>query len=525
MTVTLLQGTYTPYTHAHAGRTPRDATDQRPALPARSLRYFLRLGKRQRMLPSLPLAADPKALALRRKAQWTTTGARSIKGVETPRKVETTEEQGGWRWRALEQPDRQTIGHLRETGSARSSSRRCSHGEHGEAERVEFPRACVLARTVLGAKIMTSTSTLWVFGLCVAALLVPPLGLAQITATPGTPNTVGPIPTVDTTFPLSFEKNQGQSEAAVQFLARGAGYTVFLTATEAVLTLRQPPEADVRQPPAPRLLSTAKSQRSTIRIQLVGGNQHSRVSGEGELPGRVNHLHGDNPQHWRTNIPTYAQVRYDAVYPGIDLLYYGTAHHLESDFVVAPGANPSVIRLAFTVLGEAQGHPSLTIAATGALVLTTSRGEVHMQLPQIYQEIRGKRQRVSGHYVLYDREGGDPTYPLPEIGFAIAAYDPAHPLVIDPICIYATYLGGKSNERAWGMAVDAAGSAYVTGEVVSPDFPTKQPLQPTFGGGDEDVFVTKLNPTGTAVAYSTYLGGSGADIGIGIAVDPAGNVS
>jgi hypothetical protein len=368
------------------------------------------------------------------------------------------------------------------------------------------------------------TYTFGVFGLVVAALLVPPLGRAQGETVPGAANSRGPIATVYNTFPLPFERNQGQSEKAVQFLARGTGYTVFLTATEAVLMLRQPPEAAVWQSSARRLLSTANSQRSTIRIQIVGGNPHSKGSGEEELPGRVNYLQGDNPQHWRTNIPTYAKVKYEAVYPGIDLLYYGTAHHLESDFVVAPGADPHVIRLALTVLGEDRETPALTIAANGDLILKTNDGEARMHTPRIYQEIKGKRQRVPGHYVLHGPTGRAPTRTLPDVGFEIAAYDSDQPLVIDPVFTYATYVGGKFNERAWGIAVDAVGSAYVTGEVVSPDFPIVQPIQRTFGGGDEDVFVTKLNPAGTAVVYSTYLGGRGADVGLGLAVDPAENI-
>src|SRR5438046_915685 len=310
-------------------------------------------------------------------------------------------------------------------------------------------------------------------------------------------------------LPLDFEANQGQTHQDVRSLARGAGYSLYLTAGEAVLVLTKP------NPDAKRDLRSTPERRGTqprgtpvvVRMSLVGAAPKPPVSGLDELPGKANYLIGKDPAKWRTNVPTYAKVHYRAVYPGIDLVYYGNQRQLEYDFVVAPGADPNRIVLGF------QGAERLEINAEGELVLHAAGEVIRQRVPVIYQEINGVRTKIEGRYVLKDAH---------RVGFQVAAYDQNRPLVIDPTLVYATYLGSSGWDYGSGIAVDAAGSAYVTGSTSSADFPTANALQAA-KAGFQNAFVTKLNPTGSALVYSTYLGGSGGDGGTGIAVDTAGN--
>ena len=241
----------------------------------------------------------------------------------------------------------------------------------------------------------------------------------------------------------------------------------------------------------------------------MGANPHPHVAGLEELPGKVNYLLGNDATKWHTNIPTYAKVQYQGVYPGVDLVYYSQQEQLEYDFVVAPEVDPQVIRLAFADLGGAELNPAPTIATNGDLILQTAGGELHLHKPLVYQEADGVRQEIAGGYVLLSepQDSGlqtrDSGLQPPQVGFAVAAYDPHKPLVIDPGLSYSTYLGG--NDVGFGIAVDPAGNAYVTGQTASTHFPTVNPLQPAFGGGPDDAFVAKLNASGSALVYSTYL--------------------
>src|SRR5437773_487076 len=310
-------------------------------------------------------------------------------------------------------------------------------------------------------------------------------------------------------LPLHFEANQGQTRQDVRFLARGAGYSLYLTAGEAVLVLTKPnPDAkrDARRTPE-RRGTQPRGTPVVVRMSLVGAAPKPLVSGLDELPGKANYLIGKDPAKWRTNVPTYAKVHYRAVYPGIDLVYYGNQRQLEYDFMVAPGADPNRIVLGF------QGAERLEINAECELVLHAAVEVIRQRVPVIYQEINGVRTKIEGRYVLKDAH---------RVGFQVAAYDQNRPLVIDPTLVYATYLGSSGWDYGSGIAVDAAGSAYVTGSTSSADFPTANALQAA-KAGFQNAFVTKLNPTGSALVYSTYLGGSGGDGGTGIAVDTAGS--
>lgn len=303
-------------------------------------------------------------------------------------------------------------------------------------------------------------------------------------------------------LPLQFEANAGQADASVEFLAHGQGYTLFLTPAEAVLALSAPGAG-------------------VLRLQFVGADSEPQVVGVDELPGVVNYYFGRDPAQWRTGIPTFARVAYRDLYPGVDAVFYGHQRQLEHDFVVAPGSDPGVITL------RAHGADTLDIEPGGDMVLNMPAGQVRLRRPFIYQELNGVRQPVGGGYVL---KGAG------QFGFQIAGYDTSRPLIIDPVLDYSTYFGGSGDDYGYGIAMDTAGSVYITGATNSTDFPLVNATQPEFGGGGidcpsdmvpyrlcYDVFVTKLNAAGDALVYSTYLGLPGDDEGRGIAVDAAGN--
>jgi streptogramin lyase len=302
---------------------------------------------------------------------------------------------------------------------------------------------------------------------------------------------------------LSFEANQGQTDPQVRFLSHGDGYALFLTPTQAVLSLSKPaaPSAGREAPPAP-------AEGMALFMQLVRANRSAVVAGEGPSPGTSNYFLDSDPSQWHTAIPNYSRVVYHGVYPGIDLLYYGNQRQLEYDFTIAPGADPAAITLAF------QGADNVSLDDQGDLVLHTSGGDVVEQAPVLYQDAGGGRRNIAGRYVF---KGPD------QVGFAVGAYDRSRPLTIDPILGYSTYLGGTSGEDGYGIAVDESGNAYVTGGTGSTDFPTTAGAFQTSLRGSRNAFVTKLNASGTALLYSTYLGGTGGDYGWGIAVDGSGN--
>jgi hypothetical protein len=343
-------------------------------------------------------------------------------------------------------------------------------------------------------------------------------------------------------LPLSFEANQGQTDESVKFVSRGPGYTLFLTGSEAVLQLRSADpgpagtglglrneqRAGLRQPaPTPHSAlriphSPAPSASSAVqlRLRLLGANPTPEMRGLEELPGKSNYFIGNDPAKWRTNVPNYAKVEYRDVYPGINLVHYGNGGQLEHDFVVSPGADPSVIRFAI------EGADKMELDAQGDLVLHAAGTEARLRKPVVYEQVDGVRREVAGRYVLPvpgARSGrSHPGLAMAQVGFEVGPYDTAGVLVIDPVLMYSTYWGGSSGEdQGFGIAVDASGAVYVTGGTRSSNFPVVNALQGQSGGW-EDVFVSKLNAAGSALVYSTYLGGSVYDYGYVIAVDPSG---
>jgi len=288
-------------------------------------------------------------------------------------------------------------------------------------------------------------------------------------------------------LPVGFAPNLGQTDPRVKFLARSGGMTLFLTSTETVF------------------LTT----RSVVRMRLVGANAEPDVHGVDPLPGRQHSFLGRDPSRWRTDVPTYARVRYRGVYRGIDVLYYGAdGRQLEYDFVVAPGADPGVIQLAF------DGVDQLRIDDRGDLVLDV--GETHLRFgkPRVYQASAAGRHPVAGAWAIL----GAGT-----VGFRLGPYDSRHVLVIDPTVAVASYLGGSGTDQAFAIALAPDGSVFVTGNTTSVNFPaTAGSFQPSAPGA-VDAFVVKLDNTLSTVAYSTFIGGTGDDAGRGIAVDAVGN--
>jgi hypothetical protein len=311
-------------------------------------------------------------------------------------------------------------------------------------------------------------------------------------------------------IPLSFEMNEGQVDDQVKFLSRGQGYNLFLTPTESVISLSRPINNEVFGPVQPESIhkdtQPTEFETATVRMKLVDANSSPKVEGIDQTVTKSNYLIGNDPDKWRTNVSNYSKVKYEGVYSGIDLVYYGNQRKLEYDFIVKPGADYKTILMSF------EGADKLSLDDKGDLILATKTGEVTQHAPIIYQVVDGKRQPVSGNYVL---QGED------KVGFQVAKYDAGKELVIDPVLEYSTYLGGASSDRGSGIAVDSAGNAYVAGSTRGA-FPTINALDGTYNG-IYDVFVSKINASGTALVYSTYLGGTGDDLGDGIAVDSAGN--
>jgi hypothetical protein len=302
-------------------------------------------------------------------------------------------------------------------------------------------------------------------------------------------------------LPLAFEPNLGQSNGQAKFLAHGDGYSLFLNSSEVLLALRE--SAKSKQ--------TEHARADVLRMQLVGANDAAAFSAIDELPGKSNYLVGKNPADWHTNVPTYRKVAERGIYPGVDLVYYGTQRELEYDFIVAPGASTAQIRL------ETEGAQHLHVDNQGELVMAVEGGEVRLQKPVAYQEAGTEKQMVAAKYAL------DANH---EVHFEVGTYDRSRSLVIDPVLAYSTMLGGSNIDGANAIAVASDDTVFIAGGTFSSDFPTVHPLQPNVGGPNDfpqDAFVAKISADGSTLLYSTYLGGSEMDVANGIAVDPFGD--
>lgn len=324
-------------------------------------------------------------------------------------------------------------------------------------------------------------------------------------------------------LPLRFEESRSRRPDDVRFITRGTGFEFGVLPAEAVMRLHQKGACsaelrratsltdhslNARRQASLRPATDANQKTALVRMQLVGGNPRASVVGQNELLARTNYFIGNDSTRWQTEAPNYARVRVEGVYRGVDVVYYGSSEQLEYDFNVAPGADFKAIRLRFDGTGR------ISVDRAGELVIDTPAGEVRQRKPIAYQSLSGVRKTVPARYVICGKR---------DVRFVVGEHDKHLPLVIDPILVYSTYLGGLYSERTYGLALDATGNAYVTGETYSPDFPITGAIQPVHIQPYSDVFIVKLDMNRNELVYSTYLGGSYGDTGNSIAVDAAGN--
>jgi len=318
-------------------------------------------------------------------------------------------------------------------------------------------------------------------------------------------------------IPLYFVENNGQVNKKVSFYERGAGHATFFTAKGVTLALTKRESLAVKASfkkdiSGLKAKESAKHTTEAVTLSFVGANAKAKISSNEKMPGHVNYFVGNDKSKWRSNIPTYGAVIYKDVYKNIDVKFYGNNKNIEHDVIVRPGGDFSNVKFAY------RGIKGLSLTETGDLEVTLNHGKIIEERPVIYQVVKGKKVSVDGTYKILKGEDGTFTY-----GFNVASYDRTKDLVIDPVLVYSTYLGGNNTDQGWGIVIDDTGAAYVTGNTGSTDFLLLNPIQATIGGvGANDAFVTKINPAGTAIVYSTYLGGTGEDVARSIAVDATG---
>ncbi|GAX59316.1 hypothetical protein SCALIN_C01_0247 [Candidatus Scalindua japonica] len=326
-------------------------------------------------------------------------------------------------------------------------------------------------------------------------------------------------------LPLSFIQNDGQMDEKVEFYQRGNGHSTYFAKDGVYLQLLYSGPSDsinneednndiTVTTHSPQTSTNTNLKSETIKLISLNSNNNPMIVSEGLQEGKVNFFRGNDPEKWKINITTYQAVVYKDIYDGIDMKYYGNNRQMEYDLIVKPGANPS------TPLFSYEGIEGLRVTGNGELEIDLKQGTLIQKKPVIYQMINGKRIEIEGKFKL-EPVGHDREEKL-AYGFKVASYNRDHALIIDPVLAYSTYLGGSGGDQAYGIAVDTSGNAYVTGSTGSTDFPTASPIQGTYAGGG-DIFVTKIDSSGTSLVYSTYLGGSRSDSSRSIAVDTSGN--
>jgi hypothetical protein len=276
-------------------------------------------------------------------------------------------------------------------------------------------------------------------------------------------------------LPLEFEANRGQHAPAVRFVSRTGAYQVALTNSGALFTL-----------PA----SKQSARRSTVTLRFEGANRGVQPQGESQTEHLTNYLFSDTAERQYVDIPNFERVRYLGVYPGVDAVFYGRNGKIEYDLILQPGADARRVELSFA------GARKLQVNSQGDLLVHTANGVLRQHKPAVYQERGGQRQEVVSKYRVHGNK----------VRFELAAYDARYAVTVDPILSYSTFLGGANGDIAAAIAVDAAGNAYVTGQTYSTNYPVAGAYQSSLGG-TSDVFVSKLNPQGTGLVYSTYIGG------------------
>ena len=371
-----------------------------------------------------------------------------------------------------------------------------------------------LGRTTLGKSSETGWTQVRVVG-AMLMLLVAGSGLLGLSSRRSARTPASPIPTLSKSslkskpgarailgqLPIIFEPNQGQGDPRAKFLAHGQGYSLFLQTTGAVLAMQTGHG------------SRPENSEQFVSMKLVGANPAAVLTGADPLPGKSNYLIGNDPHQWHSGIPQFGGVRYASVYPGIDLIFYGNQGHLEYDFRVAPGADPSQAEL------QVDAASKLELSG-GDLILTgEDAGGFRLQAPQVYQRDGDRHQPVAARFVLRAAN---------RVGFEIGAYDRSRELIIDPVLVFSTYFGGNGTETSPSVAVNGDGNIYIVGSTTSQ--PTSFPLGglvPVQIGTSSNIFVAKISPSQPpSVVYATFLGGSGgpgADTSVGIGVDNSGD--
>jgi chitodextrinase len=306
-------------------------------------------------------------------------------------------------------------------------------------------------------------------------------------------------------LPLVFEKNEGQTDPQVKYVAQTNNYTIFLTPNDAVLSFhassRSGIRADRRRELPQQKVQSAMESSSAVRMHMVGANSGVEMAASDKLGGQTNYYIGNDPTKWQPGVSHYGRVTYKNIYPGIDMAFHGRQRQVEFDFIVAPGASPKPIEMSLT------GAQRIWTDASGNLLLSSAAGNLVLHKPTAYQEKENNRQLVDARFILKDKS---------TVALNLGPYDRTHELVIDPALSYSTYLGGSVEEEGFAIAVDALGDAYITGQTNSLDFPG---VVGTDGGFD--AFVTKLDSSGSLV-FTTRLGGTMDDAGLGIAVNNLG---
>ena len=333
---------------------------------------------------------------------------------------------------------------------------------------------------------------------------------------PVNPNTTHQVQANYGKLPLAFEANVGQTDPQVKFVAHGSGYSLFLTSGQMVLSLRA---SSVTKPDATaQAASQAKGQKfrpasqtpsanAVIKINMIAANPAPKATGEDLQAGKVNYFIGKDPSKWQRNVPLYRQVRYENIYPGIDVVYYGNQSRVEHDFVVNPGADPSKIQL------DVQGADRLSVDSNGDLVLHKGADEVRLQAPVVYQPFHNLKVSVDGQYKIQNST---------HVSFSLGQYDKTLPLVIDPVLVYGTFLGGLADDQAAGVAVDSDGSAYVAGSTQSTNFPLASQNGPI--NSQQSLFVAKLDVSGSSLVYADYIGGTSYNQAIAMALNSSNQV-
>ncbi|WP_285891218.1 SBBP repeat-containing protein [Paenibacillus pasadenensis] len=307
-----------------------------------------------------------------------------------------------------------------------------------------------------------------------------------------------------------FELNAGQTDAQVAYLLRGWDSTLYFTPSHIAMMFGRPAQQE-KPPPTATAKAPAQKQWETwgLRMRFVGAQRQPLIQGLERLKATKNYFAGKDAATWRSNIPTFDKIKYSGLYPGIDLVFYWSGEQLEFDFILAPGGDPQSILLEF------EGADEISVNEDGNLAVSVYGHQIRLRTPFIYQMRDGARNRIDGGYRI--EEPG-------MVGFELRGkYEAALPLVIDPVLEYSTYLGADAFTQGNGIAVDASGNAYVTGRTMATNFPNDGNIQPDYGGST-DAFITKFSAAGNTLIYSTYLGGSGFDEGNSIAVDRFSNV-